>query len=192
MRFRFCYICWNIILQCTKHAARYTTQYSPYTHSSLKFVRQLLNSTLFSAPPFQYTGKSGRALCTEYRARLAKLLPSHPTEGGKKCCRRVSACIYTYVREKFSVLRVGVWGGRVDACAPLPLHSWRDSPARDFVYNARLYQFNILNLRILRNSWHVWEWKWMIIWILTISLLWLHTFMLTYINSNILLKPWKI
>lgn len=79
-------------------------------HSSLNFVRQLLNSTLFSAPPFQYTGKSGRALCTEYRAGLAKLLPSHPMEGGKKCCRRVSVCIYTYVREKFSVLRVGVWG----------------------------------------------------------------------------------
>ncbi|CAG9585680.1 unnamed protein product [Danaus chrysippus] len=71
--------------------ARYTTQYSPYIHSSLKFVRQLLNSTLFSAPPFQYTGKSGRALCTEYRAGLAKVLPSHPTEGGKKCCRRSTA-----------------------------------------------------------------------------------------------------
>lgn len=119
--------------------ARYTAQNSPYTHSSLKFVRQLLNSTLFSAPPFQYTGKSGRALCTEYRAGLAKVLPPHPTEGGKKCCRRVSSYIYTYVREKFSVLRVGVWGGRVDACAFAPPHSWRDSPGEDFVLDAGLY-----------------------------------------------------
>lgn len=69
--------------------ARYTKHHLP-SQSSLKFVRQFLNSTLFSAPPFQYTGKSGRAMCTERRAGLAKLLPPSPTGGGKKCCRRVS------------------------------------------------------------------------------------------------------
>lgn len=41
-----------------------------------------------------------------------KTFPSPPHRGGKKCCRRVSGCTYSYVREKFSVLRVGGGGGR--------------------------------------------------------------------------------
>lgn len=50
-------------------------------------------------------------MCTEYRAGLAKLLPPQPIEGGKKCCRRVRELTYSYVGEKFSVLRVGAEGG---------------------------------------------------------------------------------
>lgn len=92
---------------------------SPSTHSSLKCARQLLNSTLFSAPPFQYTGKSGRAVCVERGAGKSFAPPAGGGgRGGQKVLPSGGSC--SCVGEKFSVLRAGGEGAGAGAHARGP------------------------------------------------------------------------
>lgn len=77
-------------------------------------------------------------MCTEYRTGLAKLLLPPTHRWGQKVLPTGEARSYSYVGEKFSVLRVGGGGSRGDACAVCTPQRRRASPAQDFVSNARM------------------------------------------------------
>lgn len=108
-------------------------KHSP-SRSSLKFARQLLSSTLFSVPPFQYRGKSGRAAVYGSRRRAGKSFNSPwPPPGRQKVLPSgVGLIVIPMSGKSFTCCGLGVGWWRVDACATVPPQRWRDSPVQDF------------------------------------------------------------